>query len=286
MNVKKRAKRAYQKARRRAKRAAKSPTLRKAGRAAAGAAKKAVGLTKWRWIFLISLVVAGLAIASYFAYHWMQARQVEKVEQPSGRAPKVDVREPWFSRKGSVPFVAEIDSAGRSSVEWQRIGESQKVDAVVTVDDSTGSKQIVFRREQILFPDFKESGAGQSAQLTCSDVVKRGACEETKVAVTSPPKPFFGFDPAPTVGVGGALSFGETGSPIPMQGTRLLVGTDAVRVGPVRGGGRVTARSDPMGRPVFDYGPTASVALTDETLISCTWEAKSGAAVCGAGVRF
>jgi len=258
----------------RLKRAAKSRGVRRALGGAGKLLTTYLGSFKWKWIFLIAVLAAGVYFTATLTWWgWLtggltttvqEGRQATKVERDAPLTPSPD-----------VPY-GYVDSAGQLQLDEIQPAEPEKLEATVTVGPN--GVPVGVDVKDPLFPEFKPPGAQIEARSYGPDSVS--------VVITPRPRPLLEWKLDPAVGV--AATPNLRASEAPLTDPKVYAGVDALRFGPLHVGGGAMLGSDSLGRVGATPAVTGGVLLKRDVMLTCSRDMLVAEPTyrCGASVSF
>ena len=264
----------WQRARNAARKVAKSRGVRRAFGAAGKLLAAYLGSTRWKWIFLLGLLGAGVYFAATLTWWgWLIGSSTTTVQE-GRRATKVE-RDAPLTPSPDVPY-GYVDSAGQLQLGKIQPAAPEKLEATVTVGPK--GVPVGVNVKDPLFPEFKSPGAQIEARSYGPDSVS--------VVVTPRPRPLLEWKLDPTVGV--AAKPNLRASEAPLTEPKVYAGVDALRFGPLHVGGGAMLGADSLGRVGATPAATGGVMLKRDVMLTCSRDvlAPEPTYRCGAAITF
>jgi len=257
----------------RVKRAAKSRGMKRALGGADKLLTTYLGSFKWKWIFLLGLLGAGVYFMTTLTWWgWLMGGSTTTVRE--GRQATEVERDAPLTPSPEVPY-GYVDSAGELQLDEIQPATPEKLEATVTVGPEGVPVGVDVRDP--LFPEFKSPGAQIQARSFGPDSVS--------VVITPQPRPLLEWKLDPAVGV--AARPGLRASEAPLTDPKVYAGVDAVRFGPLHMGGGAMLGSDSLGRVGATPAVTGGVLLKRDVMLTCSRDVLGANTYrCGASVSF
>ena len=264
----------WQRARDAARRAAKSRGLRRALREVGELLTIYLSSARWKWIFLLGLLGAGVYTATTLTWWgWITGSSTTTVQEGQ-QATEVERNAP-LTPTSDVPY-GYVDSAGELRLDEIQPAEPKKLEATVTVGPE--GVPVGLDVKDPLFPEFKSPGAQIEARSYGPDSVS--------VVVTPRPRPLLEWKLDPTVGVTATPNL--RAAEAPLTDPKVYAGVDALRFGPLHVGGGAMLGADSLGRVGATPAATGGVLLKRDVMLTCSRDVlvPEPAYHCGAAITF
>jgi hypothetical protein len=234
-----------------------------------------LGRMKWKWLFLIGLLGAGVYTATTLTWWAWLTGGSTTIVQEGRQATKVE-RDAPLTPSPEVPY-GYVDSAGQLQLDEIQPAAPEKLEATVTVGPD--GVPVGVDVKDPLFPEFKAPGAQIEARSYGPDSVS--------VVVTPRPRPLVEWELDPAVGV--AATPNLRAAEAPLTDSKVYAGVDALRFGPLHVGGGAMLGSDSLGRVGATPAVTGGVLLKRDVMLTCSRDvltSSAGTYRCGASVSF